>query len=261
MSTTSPVLKEPPLAASAIPAGGSGAMFDGIAERYDLLNRLISFGTDRSWRRKAVKALQLREGGLYLDLATGTADVALEILRQEKGARVLGIDPSVGMLGVGRQKIGAAGLNEAIELREGSAEELPLDNDSVDGITIAFGIRNVPNRLKALREMGRVTRPDGRIVILELNDPPGPIGALAKIHVHHIVPAVGGLLSGAQEYRYLERSIAAFPQPEEFRDLMMQAGLEVQEIKPLMFGAAMLFIAKPDPNPLSESFWAEEDKA
>lgn len=229
------------------PPGGSGAMFDRIARRYDLLNRINSLGTDRSWRRRAVQALRLRPGGLYLDLATGTADVALEILRQEAGARVLGLDPSPGMLAVGRRKVEAAGLGEKIELREGQAEALDLADDSVDGVVVAFGIRNVPDRPRALLEMARVTRLGGRVVILELTEPRrGLLAPWVRFHVHTLVPRFGAWLSGAREYRYLEESIAAFPAPADFKVEMESSGLEVLEARSLMFGACHVFVARPE---------------
>ncbi len=223
-------------------------MFDRIARRYDLLNRVNSFGTDRSWRRRAVRSLRPRPGGFYLDLATGTADVALEILRQEAGARVLGLDPSPGMLEVGRRKVEAAGLGERIELREGKAEELDVADDSVDAVAVAFGIRNVPDRPRALREMARVTRADGRIAILELTEPrQGFMAPFARFHVHTLVPRLGAWLSEAREYRYLEESIAASPAPADFQAQMERSGLEVLEVRPLMFGACHLFVARPAP--------------
>ncbi|MCC6553838.1 MAG: ubiquinone/menaquinone biosynthesis methyltransferase, partial [Polyangiaceae bacterium] len=142
-------------------------MFDAIARRYDLLNRVLSLGLDQGWRRKAARALELRPGATVVDLATGTADLAITIAR-EHGARVIGIDPSEGMLAIGREKVRAAGLEGRIELYTGDAERIELEDRSADGISIAFGIRNVPDRPRALREMARVARPGGRIVILEL---------------------------------------------------------------------------------------------
>lgn len=232
----------------AAPAGGSGAMFDRIARRYDLLNRVNSFGLDRAWRRRSVEALGLSPGSRVLDLATGTADMALEILRQEPAAHVVGIDPSANMLALGREKIDAAGLAERIELRLGGAEELPLDDDSVDGACIAFGIRNVHDRKRAVSEMARVTRPGGRIVILELCEPrDGWMAPFARFHVHHVVPRLGAWLSGDREYRYLETSIAAFPSPRQFTELMSDAGCHVLAVRPFTFGACCLFIGEPDP--------------
>lgn len=227
------------------PAGGTGAMFDRIARRYDLLNRINSFGLDRSWRRKSVEALGLSPGSRVLDLATGTADVAIEVLRQEPRATVIGLDTSPRMLDVGRHKVEAAGLSERIELRTGDACELPLEDASVDGVVIAFGIRNVPDRARALREMARVTRPQGRLVVLELNEPrSGFLAPLARFHIHRVVPRLGAWLSGSREYRYLEESIAAFPPPQEFIDMVRGAGCLVIAVRPLAFGACYLFIAE-----------------
>ncbi len=145
-------------------------MFDAIADKYDMVNRVLSLGLDQSWRRRAVRSLELGEGTgrAVLDLATGTADLALLIARLVPGANVIGVDPSSGMLNVGRKKVAEAELGARIDLREGDAESLDLPDASVSAITMAFGIRNVPDRAKALREMARVTKPGGRIAILEL---------------------------------------------------------------------------------------------
>jgi len=227
---------------------GSGAMFDKIARRYDLLNRLMSFGIDQRWRNKTVDALELKPGARVLDLATGTADLALKVLRRHPETTVVGVDPSVKMLEIGRQKVAAAGLAGKCELQVGDAQELPFPERSFDGLCMAFGIRNVPDRLRALREMARVVRPDGRIAILELSEPRGGIlGPLARFQIRTVVPWVGSLLSGAKEYRYLQQSIAAFPAPEAFADLMRQAGLEVLQVQPLTFGVCCLYVARPQP--------------
>ncbi|MEZ4300981.1 MAG: bifunctional demethylmenaquinone methyltransferase/2-methoxy-6-polyprenyl-1,4-benzoquinol methylase UbiE [Polyangiaceae bacterium] len=229
------------------PRGGSGRMFDAIASKYDLVNRVLSLGMDQSWRRRAVRSLELGDSPTVLDLATGTADLAILIAQMSPGSRVIGVDPSTGMLGVGRTKVESAGLGDRIDLREGDAQALDLPDRSVDAITMAFGIRNVPDRPRALREMARVTRDGGRIAILELSEPKdGAMGALARFYVRGIVPRVGGTLSGKREYRYLQESIAAFPPPDEFADLMRSSGLEVVSVTPLMFGASVLFVATPD---------------
>ncbi len=228
------------------PRPGSGEMFDAIARRYDLLNRLISFGLDQSWRKKTVLALALGDGGTVLDLATGTGDLAILIAREHPSARVIAVDPSRGMLAVAEGKV--ADLGGRVELRVGDAQALDLPDGSVDGVTMAFGIRNVPDRPKALREMARVTRPGGRIAILELSEPRhGVLGALARFHIHTVVPTVGGAISGAREYRYLQRSIAAFPSPEQFAVVMSEAGIDVLEVAPLTFGVVTLYVGTPRP--------------
>lgn len=243
---------------------GSGAMFDGIAHRYDLLNRLMSLGLDQRWRKKTARALNLgaprtaaRAGSAdrtgpatarALDLATGTADLALVIARQHGDAEILGIDPSARMLDVGRRKVADAGLDSRIELALGDAQALDAGDDTFDGVCIAFGIRNVPDRSKALAEMVRVTRPGGRIAILELSEPrKGVMGSLARFYVHVFIPRMGALLSGSREYRYLQKSIEAFPPAEEFAAMMRAAGIEMVRTESLSFGACHLYVGRvPD---------------
>ena len=228
------------------PRAGSGQMFDAIAPRYDLLNRLMSMGVDQRWRRKPVAALAPPEGGRILDLATGTADLAIAIARRYPTARVDGLDPSANMLAIGRDKVARAGLADRVILSDGIAERLPFADRTFDGISIAFGIRNVPDRPAALREMARVTKAGGRVAILELTEPRGGVlGPLARFHVHEVVPRLGALLSGADEYRYLQKSIAAFPPADAFAAAMREAGLEVLRVEPLTFGVAHLWVATP----------------
>lgn len=247
-------MSEPVTALTQDPAGGalardgSGAMFDGIAARYDLVNRVISLGIDQSWRQKTVQALALGKGHRVLDLATGTAELAIQVARTEPSVTVVGLDPSSKMLDVGRLKLTRGALAGRIELVQGDAQALPFDADSFDSVCIAFGIRNVPDRARALREMARVTRPGGRIAILELSEPrAGLLGALARFHIHTVVPYVGALLSGVKEYQYLQRSIAAFPPATEFGELMQQSNLNVLEIRALTFGVCHLYVAEPKP--------------
>jgi demethylmenaquinone methyltransferase/2-methoxy-6-polyprenyl-1,4-benzoquinol methylase len=234
---------------AAEPRGGSGEMFDAIAPRYDLLNRLLSLGIDQRWRRRLVQRLELGPEALVLDHATGTADLAILIARSAPGVRVIGVDPSAEMLRVARAKVDAAGLSARVSLQKGQAEDLSgIASQSVDAVSMAFGIRNVPDRARALRELMRVTRPGGRIAILELSEPRGGlIGPLARLHVHQIVPWLGGLLSGAREYRYLQRSIAAFPPPAAFADLMRANGMRVEYVDPLTFGVCHLYVGTPAP--------------
>jgi demethylmenaquinone methyltransferase/2-methoxy-6-polyprenyl-1,4-benzoquinol methylase len=221
-------------------------MFDAIADRYDLLNRIISLGIDQGWRRQTVEAMHLAETGRALDLATGTADLALLIASTHPTVIVDGVDPSVKMLEIGREKIARADLSSRVRLTVGVGESLPFSDGEFDAVSIAFGIRNVPDRPRALREMARVTRPGGRIAILELSEPRGGLlGPLARFHVHSVVPFVGGLLSGSREYRYLQRSIAAFPPPEEFSRTMQESGLSLIEARPLTFGVCHLYVAEP----------------
>jgi len=245
---------------SATPRAGSGEMFDSIAERYDLLNRIISLGLDQGWRKRTVAALDLaaKAGATVLDLATGTGDLALQIARTHPSAKVIGTDPSRGMLDVAERK--ARSSKSKVALRVGDAQAIDLADGTVDAVSMAFGIRNVPDRPKALREMARVTRAGGRIAILELSEPKqGTLAKLARFHIHEVVPRVGALISGGGgEYSYLQRSIAAFPAPDAFAALMEEAGIEVLEVAPLTFGVVCLFVGTPRRDGVARSRGARE---
>ncbi len=222
--------------------GGSGAMFDRIAHRYDALNRAMSFGMDRSWRRRLVASLQLPAGGRALDVATGTADVALRIAKAVPGVHVVGLDPSAGMLEVGIEKVREQGFSDRIKLVEGDARDLGFDDNSFDATCISFGIRNVPDRGRALREFARVTKPGGRVCVLELSEPQGLLAPIAGLWVHRVVPVLGAAFSGADEYDYLQKSIAAFPASAVFAQMMRDAGLEDVTVRPMQFGVVNLYV-------------------
>jgi demethylmenaquinone methyltransferase/2-methoxy-6-polyprenyl-1,4-benzoquinol methylase len=224
---------------------GSGAMFDAIAERYDLLNRINSLGMDRRWRKKTVQRLELEPDHRLLDVATGTADLLLEVARRHPSVKLTGLDPSAGMLAIARKKL--AGIEA--ELIEGDAQAMPFADASFDRAAICFGIRNVPDREKALRELWRVVKPGGRLAVLELSEPKrGPLSFFARMHVEHVVPRVGAVLSRAGEYEYLRRSIAAFPPPEVFARTIEAAGFNEVTVKPFAFGACVLFVADKEPS-------------
>ena len=222
-------------------ADGSGAMFDRIAHRYDLLNRLMSFGLDRSWRKQLMGSMPTE--GRILDVATGTADVAIAMAEKHAQRNVVGLDPSRGMLDVGETKINRRTLTDRVTLVQGDAQSMEFPSDHFAGATIAFGIRNVPDRLQGLREMARVVKPGGPVAVLELSEPRGGLMApFARFHVHHFVPLMGWLLSGRKEYRYLQTSVAAFPPAHDFAEMMKEAGLNNIEIKRMTFGVAHLYI-------------------
>jgi len=227
------------------PRGGSGEMFDRIADRYDLLNRIISLGVDQRWRRRTVEALALGAAPSVLDLATGTGDLAFRIAARHADARVIGLDPSSRMLAVAAQKARVLGVVARVSFERGEAGALPFAAATFDAVTIAFGIRNVADRPRALGEMARVTKQGGRIAVLELSEPRGLLGPLARFHVHRVVPTLGALLSGQREYGYLARSIARFPPPKEFARTMREAGIDVLEVAPLTFSSCCLFVGTP----------------
>ncbi len=211
-------------------------MFDRIARRYDLLNRVMSFGQDRRWRDALVAELV---GDRILDVATGTGDVAAAICRARPGVAVVGLDPSVEMLAVAQAKV-----RDDVELVAGDAQAMPFADNSFSSAAMAFGIRNVPDRPRALSEMARVVWPGGRVAVLELTEPSGSLlSAAARLHVRYLVPLLGRWLSTPEEYAYLERSIAAFPSPEVFADTMRSAGLRQVTVERLSFGAVTLFVA------------------
>jgi len=205
-------------------AGQVRAMFDGIAPRYDLLNALLSLGVDRGWRRQAVAWALARGPRDVLDVATGTADLAIALRRAAPGARVVGVDFSEPMLEVGRAKAARRGVDVRLEVGDGTA--LPYPDASFDVVTIAYGLRNFADVDAGLREFRRVLRFGGRLVVLEFPPPPrGAFGRLFRFYFTRVVPWLGGLVSGRPgAYAYLPASVMAFPAPEALADRMRAAG-------------------------------------
>ena len=210
---------------SLISATDNRSMFNRIAGYYDGTNRLLSVGFDRYWRRRAVAFLEPEAGGAYLDVGSGTGDIALEILRQSPESVVTGIDPSEAMLELGRDKVLAAGLAQSITLLVGDALDLQFRDYSFDGVITAFCIRNVTDRRRALKECHRVLRPGGKFVMLELTDPVGPfMKPLFRVYSNAVIPLVTKILSSAPAYRYLTDSMADFPRAERFESLLREIG-------------------------------------
>jgi demethylmenaquinone methyltransferase / 2-methoxy-6-polyprenyl-1,4-benzoquinol methylase len=220
-------------------------MFDAIAPRYDLLNRVLSAGIDRRWRRRAIDMLALSAGDVLLDVCTGTADVAL-LGRASGAARVIGVDFAGAMLAIGLRKVHAAGEADRIALLRADATRLPIADASVDAATVAFGIRNVQRPELACAEMARALRPGGRLAILEFGLPRVPgIGTLYLWYFKYLLPLVGRTVSGHHAaYSYLPESVGAFPPPQEFVTILRQAGfLEVRAV-PLTLGIVYLYVAR-----------------
>lgn len=228
-------------------------MFDAIAPRYDLLNRVLSGGIDRHWRARAIRSLGLTGRERLLDVCTGTADIALQARRAGGAARVVGVDFAGAMLAVGLAKVrrtsgaGAmAGAEAGIELVQGDATRLPVRSGSVDAVTVAFGIRNVEHPEQACTEMARVLRPGGRLAILEFGVPRLPgISTLYLWYFKYLLPLIGRTVSGhTAAYSYLPASVTAFPPPAEFCDMLRASGFEDVTSVPLTLGIVYLYTAE-----------------
>ena len=240
-------------------------MFDMIAGRYDAINRVLAMGMDISWRKRMVAVIQATRPERILDMATGTADVSLLLSRAMPEVQIVGIDPSNNMLDVGREKIRKEGRDDRIVLQWGDARDLSaVSAESFDAATMAFGIRNVPERDVALCEINRLLKTGSRFCILEFSEPDdsfGLLGATARLFIRHVIPFLGGILSGApREYWHLQKSIKNFPAPAVFRQqidaLECGAGsFHVDEVEQMCFGSVQLYIISvdhPPPPPVEE---------
>lgn len=220
------------------------AMFGSIAPRYDLLNRLLSLGIDRRWRRFAVGKIGLRGPGRVLDVATGTGDVALEIATQTPASvNIVGIDFTPEMIELGRVKVKESRHAERIVLQVAPCEEIPFEDESFDAATISFGIRNVVDRIKGLTEMRRVLREGGKIVILEFSTPTLPVFKnLYHFYFLKVLPRVGGMFSRFSAYQYLPDSVLEFPSREAFKGMMEQVGFKDVRHYDLTGGIATVYV-------------------
>jgi demethylmenaquinone methyltransferase/2-methoxy-6-polyprenyl-1,4-benzoquinol methylase len=222
-------------------------MFDAIAPRYDFLNHLLSAGIDRHWRRLAIRSIGLTGRERVLDLCTGTADLALAARQAQPGAaRVIGVDFAGAMLTIGMEKIRRAGFDRAISLVRGDAMRIPVADASVDAVTIAFGIRNVEDPEVACRDIARVLRPGGRLVILEFAIPTAPLfRAVYLSYFRHILPRIGRAISGHDAaYGYLPASVGAFASPDTFMNLLRKHGFHEVTADSLTLGSVFLYTAK-----------------
>jgi demethylmenaquinone methyltransferase/2-methoxy-6-polyprenyl-1,4-benzoquinol methylase len=221
-------------------------MFSAIAPRYDFLNRLLSAGRDRAWRREAIRATALPREGHLLDICTGTADMALEAARQFPGAHIRGVDFSRPMISHGLAKVERANLTRRISLQVAPAEVLPFPDQSFDAATVAFGLRNVPDRLRGLREMHRVLRPGGRAVILEFTTPPSPlIRRMYLWYFQGVLPWIGRLVSGhPSAYAYLPASVADFPTPDGLAAWMREASFSEVSFRLLTAGIVAVHVGR-----------------
>jgi demethylmenaquinone methyltransferase / 2-methoxy-6-polyprenyl-1,4-benzoquinol methylase len=220
------------------------SMFDNIAPRYDSLNRLLSLRRDVYWRSEMVRALGLPDSARVLDVACGTGDVLLEVMRRKPDARTYGADFSKNMLQIAAGKI--AGLAGAPVLVAADALHLPFSSNRMDAVTIAFGIRNISDREKALRNFREVLKDDGILAVLELNMPTGKMfRALYLFYFQKVLPGIGGLFSkNTGAYQYLPASVLNFPPPEDFAALMRGAGFRDIAWKSLTGGIATLYTGR-----------------
>lgn len=219
------------------------AMFNAIAPKYDLLNRVLSGGIDQSWRRKVIRRLMETSPRSVLDVATGTADLA--IMAAKKGVvETIGVDISEDMLDVGRQKVIGAGLDERVKLDLGDAEALPYPENRFDAATVSFGVRNFEDLDAGLRELYRVLKPGGRLLVLEFSRPRAfPVKQFYSFYNAYILPLIGRLISGdSGAYTYLPESIAVFPDGADFERHLSDAGFRSPTTTRLTFGIASLYV-------------------
>lgn len=220
-------------------------MFDNIAPAYDFMNRAMTLGIDKLWRRKAVNIVRNHGGKKILDVATGTGDLAIALARRIDGATVTGADLSEGMIEIGREKVDKAGLSSRITLEATDCMNLPMDDETFDCVTVAYGVRNFEDLRRGYAEMARVLRPGGMIAVIELSTPTSPlVKPLYRLYTRGIIPAVGRMIShDSRAYSYLPESIAAVPQGEEMLSLMREAGLTDARCLPLTFGTCSIYTA------------------
>ncbi len=219
-------------------------MFGAVASKYDFLNRMLSAGRDQYWRKAAVDLLSPKKGERFLDVATGTADIALEIAaRHPSSLKVMGVDFSGPMLKLGQKKIAEQQREQTITLQKGCAESLPFAGESFHGAISAFGLRNFSDTQRALKEMHRVLKPDGNLVILEFSHPPNPVlGWIYLFYFHFLLPQVGKLFSRHDTaYSYLPQSVAKFPMRDELTLLLNQSGFQCATYQDLTFGIVTLY--------------------
>ncbi|RYZ57278.1 MAG: bifunctional demethylmenaquinone methyltransferase/2-methoxy-6-polyprenyl-1,4-benzoquinol methylase UbiE [Proteobacteria bacterium] len=218
-------------------------IFNSIAGRYDLINTVLSLGLHRIWRKELRLKLPAHNEQIVLDLATGTADVAIELIRDPRITKVVGVDMSEGMIAIGQSKLRKLQLTNRIQLQVGDAQKLTYTSDQFDAATMSFGIRNVPDVDACLREIYRVLKPGGRGLVLEFALPKSSVmRALHLFYLRKILPIVGRILSGhGTAYTYLNQTIEEFPYGENFVALMRNAGFKNANHRVLTFGIVNLY--------------------
>lgn len=217
-------------------------MFDNIAPRYDLLNQILSAGVHARWRKLTIDSLGAKQPKRILDIATGTADLAIEALRLQPDS-VVGVDISEEMLAVGRKKLSERKLDERIELRYGDAEALDFEDESFDAAMVSYGVRNFGDLDQGLSEIRRVLKPGGQLAVLEFSRPSGIVAPFFDLYFRKICPLIGRLVSkDMRAYSYLYESVQAFPSGQEFLDHLSKTGFSQATCKRLTFGISSLYI-------------------
>ncbi len=219
-------------------------MFDTISNEYDMLNNIITFGQHKNWKSKVYKLAKSKSPKLILDVATGTADIAI-ILAQIKNCNIVGVDISQKMLSLGQKKIEKLFLNNKIKLESGDVENLKYPENYFNVITIGYGVRNFENLEKGLKECKRVLNEKGTIIILETSVPKNNfIKFFYNIFSSSIIPIIGRFFSkNPSAYRYLNKSSSIFPSGKKFEKILLESGFINVEIKPLLFGASTIYLA------------------
>ena len=220
-------------------------MFDNISHRYDFLNHFLSLGIDKGWRKKAIDMLRPLNPQMMLDVATGTADFAIQAMTL-KPKKIVGIDISEGMLEVGRKKIKQKGLSESIELNLADSENLPFVENNFDAVTVAFGVRNFENLEKGLAEIRRVLKPGGMLVVLEFSKPKSfPFRQVYNFYFKTILPKLGQVISKDNAaYTYLPASVQSFPDGKAFELILNKVGFKETTCRPLTFGVSSIYTAR-----------------
>ena len=224
-------------------------MFDSIAPAYDFMNRAMTLGIDRRWRRTALDMISDRPHDDILDIATGTADLAILMAKVLDPVSVTGIDLSEQMLAKGRLKVTEEELDDTVRLMAGDCLQLPFPDETFDLVTSAFGVRNFENLLAGYREMYRVLRPGGTVCVIELSTPPsGVVRPFYHLYTRHIIPTIGRAVSSDRRaYSYLPESIAAVPQGQDMLDLMARAGFTDCRFRRLTLGVCTVYTAVKKP--------------
>lgn len=220
-------------------------MFDSISHRYDLLNHVLSLGIDRRWRKKAINMLKPHQPRHILDVATGTGDFAIQAMDIQPD-EVVGVDISEGMLEKGRAKIKALGLSSKIQLLSGDSENIPFDENKFDAVTVAFGVRNFADVQRGLREIHRVLKPGGHIIVLEFSRPRQfPFKQVYNFYFKTILPKIGRMVSSDRAaYTYLPESVEAFPDGEDFVNILRNVGFKEITCKPLTFSVSSIYMGQ-----------------